>query len=83
MVHGYNEPLAFAYESVQVNISALWEMKVIKEVPLPKRHKAAGPNGLSPPFFKDGSKVLISALAKLLKSIWIKSGVNQCDPFCK
>lgn len=51
-------------EPMQVDISSLSEMEVIKEMDFLKRRKFAGLDGLSPPFFKDGGEVT-SELPKL------------------
>lgn len=44
-------------------------MGVITEVRFLKRHKADGPDGLSPLFFKDDGEVLVSKLLKFVGSV--------------
>ena len=56
--------------TLKVDTSPPSEQEVLREVGHLKRHKAAGPDRLSPSLFKDGGVALISELTKLLHSVW-------------
>lgn len=45
-------------EPMQVNTSALSEIKVVREIDFPKRYKPARSDGLPPSFFKEGGDLL-------------------------
>jgi hypothetical protein len=56
--------------TLSVDTTPPTEQEVLREIRLLKRHKAAGPDKLSPSLFKDGGSVLVSQLTKLLHSVW-------------
>ena len=49
-----------------VNISPPTVAEITRELQLPKRNKAAGPDGLSPRLFKDGGEALTITITRLL-----------------
>lgn len=57
-------PVMTSSEPMQTDISPSLEM-VRREILFLKRYKAAGPNGLSSSFFKDGGDFLTLELTKL------------------
>ncbi|THD24217.1 Acyl-CoA:glycerol-3-phosphate acyltransferase [Fasciola hepatica] len=66
---------------MQVNITFLSKMEVMWEADYLKRHKASGPDGLSPSLFKDRGEALVSELTKLLWVIWDRERIPR--EWCK
>lgn len=55
-------------EPMRKDANSSSEMWVIRKVGFLKMHGLAGPDGLSPFFFRNGAEVLTSELTKLLES---------------
>ena len=70
-------PTSVSNITLEVNTAPPSEQEVLREVRLLKRHKAAGPDRLSPSLFKDGGSTLISQLTKLFQSVWEHGKVPQ------
>lgn len=64
-----NLPLMPASETIQVDVSHPSKKEVIRKSGFLKKHKKAGPEGLSPSILETGGEVSTSELTQLLGSI--------------